>query len=396
MSERMIELHRAKLGLGTTPPTPTAASSPKLPSAGSQMTPQQTAKAVMRSEDAQMEIFIDRLQKRDDSLGNVAMPDGAVGATMMGNAETGPTVPTALSRRMLQRQGVGYLDSTVASVVSASADRFLATILQQSIACRDQRLKGAMMAKKAARERKRHLQHYQADVDDRKRRKQEIEQARETVALQAIQVAEAVKKENQSKASAASAAATAAAAAAANGETVKKKKKRPPSASSNPTNGIKVDPVLKKLAQEDEEEEGYDSIDEEEEYYQQQMGGLDDANENGNRRTPQGNDEEDDDDDDDDDEEEEDVTLLLRDIVRPLEAWDFRLIGKETLPTQPEKPNRDFEEDEGNDEMDDKDEESVQQADMDNGNEETMNGIDGAKSFDGEKRPASTTPANRS
>jgi hypothetical protein len=79
----------------------------------------------------------------------------------------------------LQKQGVGYLDDTVAAVVSASADRFLATVLHQAAACRDQRLKGAELAQEAARHRKRHMQHYEADSDDRQRRKEEKEKKRE-------------------------------------------------------------------------------------------------------------------------------------------------------------------------------------------------------------------------
>lgn len=408
----MIELHRAKLGLGKSPSTPTVASSPsKLQrlGGGPQLTPKEAAKAAMRAEDAMMEAFIDRLQKRNDSqfmplTGSTVGPAVATttttptGTTLVD--ETGPTVPTALSRRMLHRQGVGYLDSTVASVVSASADRFLATVLQQSIACRDQRLNGARMAKKAERDRKRHLKHYRSDVDDRKRRKEEIEKAKEAVALQAIQVAEAVKKENQSKASAASAAAQAEAAAAAKGETAVKKKKRPPSASANPTNGVKVDPVLKKLAEEDENEDGYDSVDEEEEYYQRQMGVLDGGIGEGMAGgVGDSNDDDDEEEDDDDDEEEEDVTLLLRDIVRPLEAWDFHLAGKETLPTQRDEKHRkaDDEDDEERDnDMDDKDSDSVQQTEMDDGNDEATDGLDTEKSFDGQKPPASTTTANGS
>ena len=400
MSERMIELHRAKLGLVASPSSQSAAASPnkQRPGAGGpKLTPKEAAKAAILVEDSMMAAFIDRLQKRDDSKQvSMLMVEGATSAAtttasataaaesatrVMGSDNAGPTVPTALSRRMLHRQGVGYLDGTVASVVSASADRFLATVLQQSMACRDQRLNGARMAKKAERDRKRHQRHYKADVDDRKRRKAEIEKARETVALQTIQVAEGVRRENQSRASAA----VQEAAAAAKGETVKRRK-RPPPASASPANGVKIDPVLKKLAEEDENEDGYDSIDEEEEYYQQKMGGLDvdDDGENGAGDAGGDDDVDDEDDDDDDDEEEEDVTLLLRDIVRPLEAWDFRLAGKETMPTQPAErhqkiQNDDDDDDEGDDELDDKDSDSLQQAEMDNGNDDDMNGVNGDK-----------------
>jgi hypothetical protein len=316
----MIELQRAKLGL---PPTgqsqgpPNSAASPK-PSPHSvgitkQQTPEEAAVATMHLEDSQMERFINRLQKRDDT--NHALFGGAAAATAEPvEGSLGPTVPTALSRRMLQRQGVGYLDNTVATVVSASADRFLATVLQQAVACRDQRLKGAAMAREAAKHRKRHMQHYEADTDDRKRRKEMIDDAREKVALDTINKGEAAKRGGAAK-------------AASDGENtpVKKKGKK----KSEPANGNKLDPTTKRLAEEEEEE--YDSIDEEEEYYQETMGdvdrGLSDAG--------------------DDEDEDEDDTLLLKDVARPLEAWNFHLTGKEELESDGEQSDEGEPEDTG-------------------------------------------------
>ena len=186
----MIELQRAKLGLppaGTTPTSSLHGSSQSARGGGlsqhgtMQKTPQQAAAAAVLSEDAQMERFIHRLQRRDDTHPTA---DGV----------SGPTEPTALSRRILQRQGVGYMDDTVAAAISASADRFLATVLQQAVACRDQRLKGAEMARDFARQRKRHMQDYAADRDDRKRRKAERQAAREKKLLNAIAAADALKK----------------------------------------------------------------------------------------------------------------------------------------------------------------------------------------------------------
>jgi Transcription initiation factor TFIID 23-30kDa subunit len=322
MSERMIELQRAKLGLlpaGQSSAVPNASVSPKAspnaPSAKRQ-TPEEAAVASMYAEDSQMERFINRLQKRDDSNPAFFSAD-ATGETH------GPTVPTALSRRMLQRQGVGYLDNTVAAVVSASADRFLATVLQQAVACRDQRLKGAAMAREAAKHRKRHIQHYDEDKDDRKRRKEMIEEARVTIATTTINKAEALKKGGSAKAAAET--------EAADGKTTKKKGKKK---DDEFTNGTKLDPAIKRLA--DEEEEEYDSIDEEEEYYQERTG---DATGGGSLAG---------DDDADEEEDDEDDTLILRDIVRPLEAWNFHLTGKEDLESEGEQS--DEEEDESDEE----------------------------------------------
>ena len=140
---------------------------------------------------------------------------------------------------MLQRQGVGYLYETVASVVSASADRFLATVLQQSIACRDQRLKGAAMTREAPKQRKRRMEDYEADNDDRKRRKDSIIKARE-----------------------------------------------------------EVDPAMEALAREESKEE-YDSIDEEEEYYQENA--VDVTRERISLKKTGGNEDDEDEEEEDDD-----------------------------------------------------------------------------------------------
>lgn len=298
MSERMIELQRAKLGLPPAGSSPSAAlhSVPRSPGKGNLQrpqatavlpTPEEAAAAQVLSEDALIQRFIHRLQKRDD-------------LHPMADSSSGPTVPTALSRRILQRQGVGYLDDTVAAAISASADRFLATVLQQAVACRDQRLKGAEMAAEAARHRKRHIQHYKADSDDRRRRRVEQETAREKVHLKTIATAESLKKGgNASKMT----------------DDKKKKKKKKDDEEEPVTNGETNHPVANPL--EEDDDESYDSIDEEEEYYQENVGDI---------HVSQNL-----------DEEEDDDTLLLKDIVRPLEAWDFHIIGKEGLEAQDEE-----------------------------------------------------------
>ncbi|KAG7357495.1 transcription initiation factor TFIID 23 subunit [Nitzschia inconspicua] len=404
MSERMIELQRAKLGLppaGQPASLPNISTSPKSspnnPASTKKQTPAQAAVAAMYAEDSLMERFINRLQKRDDS--NPAFLTGGDNIANTGESH-GPTVPTALSRRMLQRQGVGYLDNTVAAVVSASADRFLATVLQQAVACRDQRLKGAAMAREAAKHRKRHIQHYKEDTDDRKRRKEMIESAREKVATTTINKAEALKKGGAAKAAVADQASaegkttatttttssSSAAATASNSGSSKKKAKKP---EEGPVNGTKLDPAIRKLA--DEEEEDYDSIDEEEEYYQELVG--DDATGGHGLAGDNG---------DEDDEEDEDDTLILRDIVRPLEAWNFHLTGKEDLESHDEGDD-DEDADDRNADVDD-DEGSTTEVPTgqtpENGKDDdstaVVNGTDGNKSdgddndTDGIKKSASS------
>ena len=289
MSERMIELQRARLlnvGKGAKPATatqngPTGSAVPLPP-----QDPQQAAAARVMSEDELLQSFLQKLQNRDDSRAESA---------------SGPTVPTSLSRRMLQRQGVGYLDPSVGAIVSAAADRFLVTVLQQSLVCRDQRLRGAEQAKEAAMHRKRHLEHYNTDRDDRERRKADNELQREKRNLAAIEAAETLTKE---KATAAAAGVT----GADDGDVTKAKKRKAPA--SAPLNGNK-----RKRDETDagEDEDAYDSIDEEEEYYQAHLGS--DIADIG------------------DDIEDDDDMLILRDIIEPLRTWNYHVNGKEGFVT---------------------------------------------------------------
>jgi len=291
MSERMIELQRAKLGLppigqpGSSAPTvaalgeASAAQSRATPVPLVRQTSQQVAAATLLTEDEQLKKFLKRLQTRDDSNPN---------------AKLGPTVPSALSRRMLQRQGVGYLDDTVAAITSAAADRFLATVLQQAIACRDRRLKGSELMREEARQRRKHRMEYIEDADERKRRKLAKDESRKKTNLESVAAAREVNSGSKS------AAATAAAVASA--ELDSSKAKKPKKKKSETENGG--------TTLDDDDESSDDSLDEEEEYYQNYFIGEDDAEY------------------EDEDDEELDTTLVLRDLERPLEAWDFKLTGK--------------------------------------------------------------------
>jgi hypothetical protein len=293
----MIEIHRARLlagGNGSSASTPssslpygsqanTAASGTSYQTLTSnrqqqqqqQHTPQQAAAAEQRLEDAQMQVFLHRLQNRNDSRPQ---------------SSSAPTVPTVLSRRMLQKQGVGYLDDTVAAVVSGAADRFLATVLQQANACCEERLKGVEIAREAKRRRRRHMQQYEADVAERTRIKAEREEKRERDNLAALRAADALKTKPSGSL----------AAQDDDGINSKNKKK----ADELQMNGNK----RKENGADDDDQASYDSIDEEEEYYQERYN---------DEAMP-----------DTSDDEEDEKILILRDIARPLMAWDFHIDGK--------------------------------------------------------------------
>jgi hypothetical protein len=230
-------------------------------------TPQQQAAATVHAQEAQVQAFLHRLQKRQERH----------------------TVPMALSRRMLQRHGVGYLDDNVASVVSATADRFLATVLQQAMACRDQRLKGAELMKEERRHRRKHVLHHKADADDRKRRKLEREETKKKTNLKAIAAAEALKATGATPDN-----------SSTPGPSPSKSKKKKKSLENGDT------------YMEDDDDHEYDSLEEEEEYYREYYGNDGQYYEES----------------DDEDEDENQYMLMLRDLERPLQAWDVHLTGK--------------------------------------------------------------------
>lgn len=331
----MIELHRAKMlqesgGRGMPSHSPVAV-------APGRNVPQHTAVSTMQNEDQQMQRFLNRMQRRDDSQQSVS------------DSTSGPTVPTALSRRMLQRQGVGYLDDTVAAITSASADRFVATVLHQAVACRDQRLKGAEMARESRRHRKRHMEQYQADADDRRRRKLEHEQQREKANLAAIAAADSMKRGGAvSKKDVDGTAKT----------TTKKKKKKDAAGDKDmPANGIKKSASLKQI-EDGDDEDSYDSLDEEEEFYQNYYGDPGDSDES----------------------DEEDETLKLTDLTRPLEAWDFHIAGK--LDVDDIQRESDYEESDDENE----DDENPEDAGVENGEakkDSTSQKVDATPSEDG-------------
>merc|ERR1719464_1833970 len=108
----MIKLQRAKLGLPPAGVTPSMNSLKSTMSAknssaynistAKQSTPAEVATASLSSEDAQIERFINRLERRDRKIRNTNQHHHHhhTDSLLLNN---GPTVPTALPRRMLQR-----------------------------------------------------------------------------------------------------------------------------------------------------------------------------------------------------------------------------------------------------------------------------------------------------
>lgn len=306
----MIELQRARMLAQQSSRGPMPNRSPAAVAAGAGgNVPQQTAVSALQTEDQQMQRFLHRMQRRDDAQQLIA------------DSSSGPTVPTALSRRMLHRQGVGYLDDTVAAVASAAADRFLATVLHQAVACRDQRLIGAEKQKEARRHRKRHMEQYEADTDDRRRRKEATEKQREKANNAAMSAADALKKGG-----------SAASKKDADGGTTKtkKKKKEAPGDTiiTTKVNGNKKSAALARPDR-DDDETSFDSVDEEEMFYQNYYGDPGESDES----------------------DEEDDTVRLIDLRRPLEAWDFHITGKLGLDSA--EAESDVEESDDDDKEDD-------------------------------------------
>eukprot|EP01083_Nonionella_stella_P141587 436657_1 len=99
MSERMIERQRAKMGL---PVNTTQSLAPTSSAAGSSASHPNKSSSIPKiyAQDDRMCQFLHRLKK------------------------TKPTVPPSLTRRILNKQGVGFSDPLVSTIISSAADRF--------------------------------------------------------------------------------------------------------------------------------------------------------------------------------------------------------------------------------------------------------------------------------
>ncbi len=266
-----------------------------------------------------------------------------------------PTTPQNLSRRILNRQGVGYLDDAVSIIMSALSDRFLATVLVQAMACRDRRIEGNKAKLTEMKARKRHHRRVLKQIRNRNKKMDTEKGNRRRLAEEVVADAENIDSEG----AAASGYATATSqtkkkspAASANSSTAAKSSistKSPTSTSvqANEAANGSVGPLFQLTeAQKQKVTEFQDQeadIDAEEEYYRSYYGKkAEDSNDEGGKENqgvsnsePDNNahvDEESEDDEESDEEEEEEderhYDLLLRDLVRPLSAWGFDLAGK--------------------------------------------------------------------
>lgn len=111
-------------------------------------------------EDDKILAFLNRLNETSGATATVDQQtddqDAPEANTDMAAAiNSSTTVPAALTRRVLNRQGVGYIPgSHVDTMVSLAADHFLASVLQQAIICQRRRLEGEAMIKKDRNERR--------------------------------------------------------------------------------------------------------------------------------------------------------------------------------------------------------------------------------------------------
>jgi len=292
-----------------------------------------------------------------------------------------PTVPTALSRRMLHKQGAGYLDTAVAFIASAAADRFLATVLHQAIVCRDRRIQGEDII---VQNRKQFLQLQKMKKRQHEEKRKKIQKMDQFLDLFCMKVPEDGSISSSKGPGTTTAASTTTTTVV---ETLQQKgimKEVPPITSTNPTSpaatsktstkkrnnaaisstsintessstpghvkfniqDMSMDQISKSLDEAEallnEFENDEDSVEEEESYYHR-FYEIDETNMESNvhrlkkhyKKAMDTKTENQHDKIDNDEEEVEDkgmdssrLTLQLKDLVRPLEAWGINLLGK--------------------------------------------------------------------
>mmetsp|Transcript_32158 Transcript_32158/g.63686 ORF Transcript_32158/g.63686 Transcript_32158/m.63686 type:complete len:624 (+) Transcript_32158:624-2495(+) len=266
-----------------------------------------------------------------------------------------PTTPQNLSRRVLNRQGVGYLDDAVSLITSALSDRFLATVLVQAMACRDRRIEGNKAKLSEMKARKRHQRRV---FEQRRRRDKKMaceKGKRRRLAEESVADAENIEREGPAASGSATAtsqtkkkpsATSAKSSTAAKSSISIKSSTLPSGGTTDAVNGcagplFQLTDAQKEKVTEFQKQEA--DIDAEEDYYHSYLGkkAEDSDVEEGKDNHGVINSEPDDDaneyeefeEDEESDEEEEDedeqhYDLLLRDLVRPLSAWGFDLTGK--------------------------------------------------------------------
>lgn len=235
-------------------------------------------------------------------------------ATKVDTPNYQPTTPQNLSRRILHRQGVGYLDDAVSLVLSSLSDRFLATVLVQATACRDRRLEGYKALLKEQKARKRHRRRVVKERSDRVKRFNEEMDKRRSEAEAAVKEGAKAEKNATSKAASSSIVSDGDGPKYALSELEKEK--------------------LKEFKKENED------IDAEEDYYHSYYGK---SGEDADFSTGGDNESDGEDSDEEEEVDERCYDLLLRDLVRPLSAWGVDLTGKLGFDPAVEKATDEYE-----------------------------------------------------
>ena len=287
----MIEIQREKMGLSPTTATTTPVQPPTTTAPEPiQNTVEETTKPAPQPQ-PQPEIKKITYHNEDEKLRKFL--------TRLKDVKS--TVPPSLTRRILNKQGVGFEDPSVSTIVSCAADNFLATVLSQALACRDRRLKGEELLRKEQRELERVRKRRRAEQKSNARKKQRLEK----------DLTDMVKKIGK----------------------------------SNQKNDKKPSPELINLLQTKTFDEvgRKDSMDEEEDYYLKMSKDKIESEANADGEDEEEDDVyvEDDNDEDDEDDYDDDRDLLhMRDIARPLRVWGIDLAGKMGLAPEPKETIR--------------------------------------------------------
>jgi hypothetical protein len=143
-----------------------------------------SATAIMDEHDAKLHTFLyllsEESQRHHSSNINSTQKKQTTATAIAATGGGRTTVPAPLTRRILNRQGVNFIDETVGSIVSLAADKFLAIVLSQSVACRDHRVEG-----EEVRNRQKRLQ----EKIDRKRKRKTMQAAQKKQAKEALKQA---------------------------------------------------------------------------------------------------------------------------------------------------------------------------------------------------------------
>jgi len=240
-----------------------------------------------------------------------------------------PTVPTSLTRRILQTQGCSFLDPNIATVMSHAADHFLATVLSKALACRDLRIQGEDLRKQVydmeKLERRKRKQAWEDRMESKRKKmlikegkwKEDIEKARKLK-----EEHERMMMDGNGSLGGNSASGRAGKNKGSNskrkssGSSSKKKNQSKQENSETAPNGKGANDKTQEVEEDDISLDSLEAgdLDDDAFYYEDDLDlSSDEDNE-----------------DDDEDDENRDI-LLLKDLERPIQAWGMTFAGKFNL-----------------------------------------------------------------